>query len=139
MALLDRRNGEQGIIEGRFIQHVLQDQGKEIYGDIRKLQKRYNFKSNKWFTSSYSVSDKTMTYEHIAAQRFVDIKTRRVKGYRKGTRKVPPGKINKKIVFAIHNKPIWTHKKFIIKTLSFGFTEEVMENFRRLAKDEGLI
>lgn len=139
MALLDRRNGEQGIVEGRFIKSVLQDQGKEIYGDINKLQKRFGFSNPKWSKANYGITDNTMTYSHVAAERFVDIKTRNVKGYTKGTKKLPPGKMLKKKVFPIHNKPIWMHKKFIIKTLSFGFTEEVMENFRRLAKDEGLI
>ena len=139
MALLDRRNNDQGIVEGRFIKAVLEDQGKAIYSDINKLKARFSFTNPKWDKATVNISDDTMTYSAAAAERFVDMKTRKVKGYTKGTRKVPAGKIKKKIVFPIHNKVMWTHKKFIIKTLSFGFTGEVREQFQKLAKDEGLL
>ena len=136
MGLIDQRNGDLGIIEGRFIKHVLDDQADEILKDSKRGMK--GFKSAKWNKNKMQVDSNTLTYDTIAATRFVDMKTRRSKGYQRGSRKVPGGKRKKKN-YIIHNKPIFRHKKFIVRTLSFGFTDEIKENFRKLAQDEGLL
>lgn len=136
MALLDRRDRETGIIEGRFITHVLNEQGDEILKDSKKQMK--GFTSAKWSRNKMTINDNTLTYDTVAATRFVDMKTRRSKGYTRGNKKIPPGKKKKKN-FPIHNKPIFRHKKNIIRTLSFGFTDEVKNSFRQLAKNEGLL
>ena len=136
MGLIDNRKGDLGVIEGRFIKHVLDDQASEILKDSKKAMK--GFKSAKWSKNNMVVDANTLTYDTIAATRFVDMKTRRSKGYTRGTRKIPGGKKKKKN-FPVHNKPIMRHKKFIVRTLSFGFTDEIKENFRQLAKNEGLI
>lgn len=136
MGIIDRRKTDIGIIEGRFITHVLNDQAKEILLDSKRAMR--GFTSNKWSRNGATVNGDTLTYEQIAPTRFVDMKTRRSKGYTRGTRKIPAGKRKKKN-FPIHNKPIFRHKKFIVRTLSFGFTDEVKESFRQLAMDEGLL
>ena len=136
MGLIDNRKGDLGVIEGRFIKHVLDDQASEILKDSKKAMK--GFKSAKWSKNKMVVDANTLTYDTIAATRFVDMKTRRSKGYTRGTRKIPGGKKKKKN-FPVHNKPIMRHKKFIVRTLSFGFTDEIKENFRQLAKNEGFI
>lgn len=136
MGLIDRRNSEVGIIEGRFIKHVLDDQAGEIMKDSKRSMK--GFSSSRWARNGMTVTSDSLTYEFIAATRFVDMKTRRSKGYTRGNRKIPPGKKKKKN-FPIHNQPIFRHKKFIVRTLSFGFTDEVKASFKQLAKDEGLI
>lgn len=136
MGLIDNRKGDLGVIEGRFIKHVLDDQAGEILKDSKKAMK--GFKSAKWSKNKMTVDANTLTYDTIAATRFVDMKTRRSKGYTRGTRKIPGGKKKKKN-YPVHNKPIMRHKKFIVRTLSFGFTDEIKENFRALAKKEGLI
>jgi hypothetical protein len=136
MGLIDNRKGDLGVIEGRFIKHVLDDQAGEILKDSKKAMK--GFKSAKWSKNRMTVDANTLTYDTIAATRFVDMKTRRSKGYTRGTRKIPGGKKKKKN-YPVHNKPIMRHKKFIVRTLSFGFTDEIKENFRQLAKNEGLI
>ena len=136
MGLIDNRKGDLGVIEGRFIKHVLDDQAGEILKDSKKAMK--GFKSAKWSKNKMVVDANTLTYDTIAATRFVDMKTRRSKGYTRGTRKIPGGKKKKKN-FPVHNKPIMRHKKFIVRTLSFGFTDEIKENFRQLAKNEGFI
>lgn len=136
MGLIDNRKGDLGVIEGRFIKHVLDDQGAEILKDSKKAMK--GFKSGKWGKNKMSIDANTLTYDTIAATRFVDMKTRRSKGYTRGTKKIPGGKKKKKN-YPVHNKPIMQHKKFIVRTLSFGFTDEVKANFRELAKKEGLI
>lgn len=139
MGLIDSRDPDKGIIEGRFITAVLNDQAKSIIGDSRAEMRRRNFDNPKWRKNHINVNGNEMNYDTIAATRFTDMKTRIVKkGYSRGTRKVPPGKKRKK-ANPVHNRIIWRHKKFIIRTLSFGFTDEVKESFRKLAKDEGLI
>lgn len=136
MGLIDNRNGDLGVIEGRFIKHVLDDQADEILKSSKRGMK--GFKSAKWGKNKMTVDGNSLTYDTIAATRFVDMKTRKSKGYTRGSNKVPGGKKRKKH-FIVHNKPIMRHKKFIVRTLSFGFTDEIKENFRQLAKDEGLI
>ena len=136
MGLIDRRKTDIGIIEGRFITHVLNDQAKEIMQDSKRQM--HGFSSTKWGKNTMAVNSDTLTYDTIAATRFVDMKTRRSKGYTRGNRKIPPGKRKKKN-FPIHNAPIFRHKKFIVRTLSFGFTDEVKESFRKIAQDEGLL
>lgn len=136
MGLIDNRNADLGVVEGRFIKHVLDDQATEILKDSKKAMK--GFKSAKWSKNKMSVDANTLTYDTVAATRFVDMKTRRSKGHTRGTKKTPAGKKNKKN-YPVHNKPIMRHKKFIVRTLSYGFTDEVKEKFRQLAKDEALI
>jgi hypothetical protein len=137
MSILDRRNSEIGIIEGLFIRRTLQEQAKGIMQDSKRAMK--GFTNPKWNKRSMEVTDDTMTYSQIAPFRFVDMKTRRAKsGYNPNTRKLKAGKIRKKN-FPIHNKPIYTHKRFIIRTLSFGFTEEVKNQYRELAKVNDLL
>ena len=136
MGLIEQRNGDLGIIEGRFIKHVLDDQADEILKDSKRGMK--GFTSAKWNKNKMQVDGNTMTYDTIAATRFIDMKTRRSKGYQRGSRKVPGGKRKKKN-YIVHNKPIFRHKKFIVRTLSFGFTDEIKENFRKLVQEEGLL
>lgn len=137
MSVLDRRNTEVGIIEGLFIRRTLQEQAKGIMQDSKRAMK--GFKSAKWNNRSTDVSSDTLTYTQIAPFRFVDMKTRNSSsGYNPGTKKMKAGKIKKKN-FPIHNKPIFTHKRFIVRTLSFGFTEEIKNQYRELAKINNLL
>lgn len=139
MGLIDSRDPDKGIIEGRFITAVLNDQAKSIISDSRAEMRRRNFDNPKWLKNNIKSDKNTLSYDTIAPTRFTDMKTRIVKkGYSRGTKKVPPGKKRKK-ANPVHNRIIWRHKKFIIRTLSFGFTDEVKESFREMAKNEGLI
>ena len=140
MGLIDSRDPDKGIIEGRFITAVLNDQASSILSDSKAEMRRRRFRQSKWEKKSATVNNNELTYNTASVIRFVDMKTRMVKkGYSRGTgRKVPPGKKRKK-QHPVHNRIIWRHKKFIIRTLSFGFTDEVKESFRELAKNEGLI
>ena len=140
MGLIDSRDPDKGIIEGRFITAVLNDQAKSILKDTRSEMGRRKFRQSKWLKVKAGINGNELDYSTISPIRFVDMKTRIVKkGYSRGTgRKVPPGKKRKK-QHPVHNRIIWRHKKFIIRTLSFGFTDEVKESFRELAKNEGLI
>ncbi|WP_018676131.1 hypothetical protein [Riemerella columbina] len=138
MGLLDERKSEKGIIEGRFIKAMLEQYGEDVLKSSKRVRSRNQFRSSKWERSSISVSDNAVDYRIPAPMRFVDMKTRKSKGYTRGTRKVPGGKRKKKN-YPVHNKPTMVHKKFLVKSLSYGFTEEVKQQFRALANREGLL
>lgn len=137
MGLSENRNRNVGIIEGLFIRKTLEDHAKIILEDTKRQM--VGFTSRKWSKRGMSVNDTTLTYSHISAFRFVDMKTVRAKsGYSIGSKKVRKGKIKKKF-FPIHNSPIFSSKRFLIRRLSFGFTDEVKNSFEQLAKDSGLL
>ncbi|AFR35905.1 hypothetical protein [Riemerella anatipestifer] len=135
MGLLDERKTDVGVIEGRFIKAKLQQYGEDVLKSSKKHRRINRFSSSKWDTGSISVSDNAVDYRILAPMRFVDMKTRKSRGYTRGTRKIPGGKKKKKN-YPVHNKPTMVHKKFLVKSLSFGFTEEVKQQFRALAEKE---
>lgn len=120
-----------GVIEGRFIRHQLKVYGEDVMKSSKRVRDRSGFSSEVWDKSGVSQSDKSLTYKVPMAMRFVDMKTRTSKGFTKGTRKKAPGKKKKKN-YPVHNKPTMAHKRYLVKMLSFGFTEEVKEQFRQL-------
>lgn len=139
MNILEQRKSDIGIIEGRFISKVLNDEGNAMLGDGEKVMRQRGFSSAKFFNHTISVNENEMTYKHTAAQRFVDMKTRSVGRTTSSKKKVQKsGRVSKKS-HPVHNKPIWSHKRFIIRKLSFGFTEEVKNSFRQLIQDESLL
>ena len=131
----DRKISDTPIFRA-FVERVLKKRAKDISAAQNEVLA--GFSSGFWKRKFIKSDDTNLIYTHLAAHRFVDMKTRRSRGYTRGTRKIPGGKKKKKN-FPVHNKPIMRHKKFIVRTLSFGFTDEIKENFRQLAKDEGLI
>lgn len=136
MNLLEQRKSDIGIIEGRFITKTLNDEGNAILEDSDKVMRRRGFSSSKFYDHDISVNNNEMTYSHTAAERFVDMKTRNVTNATSSSKKVRrSGKVSKKS-HPIHNKPIWSHKRFIIRKLSFGFTEEVKNSFREVLSKE---
>ena len=127
MSLLDRRNTSTGIIEQRFITAKLNQMGKDILSESKREQK--GFTSAKWNHVSVNTSDNTLTYEHLPQHRFVDMKTRNAGNRTSLTKKrLKTGKIRKKF-YPIHNKVIWSNKRFLVKELSFGFTDAVKKQF----------
>lgn len=127
MSLLDRRNTSTGIIEQRFITSRLNKMGKDILSESKREQK--GFTNAKWNNVSLNTSDNTLTYEHLPRHRFVDMKTRNAGARTSATkRRLKTGKIKKKF-YPIHNKVIWTNKRFLVKELSFGFTDAVKKQF----------
>ena len=138
MSLLERRSQKQGIVEGLFIKKTLEEQAKGILDASKRAMK--GFTSPKWNKRKMVIDEDTMTYSQISPFRFVDMKTRKAKsGYNPATRKLKAGKVRKKKSFPIHNKPIMHHKRMIVRTLSFGFTQEVMAQFEELAKINNLL
>lgn len=134
MSLLKQRAGRTGSIEDRFIEQTLRDQAASIIKDSRREQR--GFTSAKWRKVDMSVDKNTLTYQHLAVHRFVDMKTRKASRYIAATRKMKANREKKKKYYPIHNKVIMSHKRFLVKTLSFGFTDEVKAQFRELAERE---
>lgn len=136
MNILEHRKSDIGIIEGRFITKTLEDEGNGMLEDSEKVMRQRDFSSAKFFNHSISVKENELEYSHTAAERFVDMKTRRIGRTTSKSKKVRrSGKVSKKS-HPVHNKPIWTHKRFIIRKLSFGFTEEVKNTFREALPKE---
>ena len=133
MNRLEARNSDLGIVEGRFVEQMLRDQAASILKDSRREMR--GFSQSKWRNVKMSVDKNTLSYQHLAIHRFVDMKTRKSSNYSSATRKMKSGREKKKN-YPVHNKVIYQHKRFIIKSLSFGFTDEVKEQFRALVESE---
>jgi hypothetical protein len=122
MGLLQDRTNPDDILKGRFIRKVLQSTG----ADINKAQNAYfasrGFNmSNGWNDRTFSVTDNALDYSHLKKHRFVDMKNREVNGKKR------PKKSHK-----IHNKIFWGNYNNVIRELSFGFSEEIKEELRKL-------
>ncbi|VDH05862.1 hypothetical protein [Bergeyella zoohelcum] len=132
--LISERNSSDGVIEARFIRAALQRYGEDVMDSSKKARskartidtnrtgkkRKYKtgFSSSEWDSASTIKVDKNkMTYTIPKPMRFVDMKKQKQK---------------KKRNHPVHNKPTSGHKRYLIRTLSFGFTEEIKEKFRQL-------
>lgn len=131
MGLLDQRNTNIGVIEGRFIESTLKEYGERVMKGSKKIMVERGFSSPIWNRAKVAVNQNVLDYDVALAQRFVDMKTRTSKGYTSGTKKRPPGKKPKKH-HPVHNKIVMGHKKHLVRTLSFGFTEKVKRQMKEL-------
>ena len=119
--LQDRKAVSDAIAKGRFINHVLKEEAKEINADITK--RLSGFTAAFWSKRNLSVSDTTLTYTTLLQHRFADMKTRQTK----------TGVITKKR-YKIHNAPIYGHLNNIARELAVGFTKDVKHRFKTLEK-----
>lgn len=122
---------ELGVIEKRFIQRELKKYAEGFTRSVRRVQSSRGFSSGIWNNNSFAVGENEMEYRLPKAQRFVDMKTRNAKGYTKGTRRIPSGKEKKKY-HPVYNNIVMGWKKYLVRSLSFGFTEEVKNQFQKL-------
>lgn len=117
MAILENlSNRTKTILERRYIDQVLDEEGENIVSEQNRLDKKYNFTTTVGRGRSHRVNDGRLVLEHNIVQRFVDM--RKIKGVRK-KRKTP-----------IHNKVIFTHFNSILGKLRFGFTKALQEQLR---------
>ena len=131
MDILEGRNSDTAI-EERFVNHVLRQQAVSIMRDSRREMR--GFSQSKWRRAKMIVDKNELTYQHLGVHRFVDMKTRKTKTKIAATKKYKANRIVKKKAYPIHNKVIFSHKRFLIKQLSFGFTDSVKAQFRRLVE-----
>jgi hypothetical protein len=121
MSLLQKRkDNARAIAEGKFIEITLKNEGQEINQAIDKAMS--SFRSAFWRDKGMIVRGNTLEYRHKKQHRFNDMKTRTSKS--KGT-------IRKKRNI-IHNKIIYGHLNNIARELSFGFTDAVVAELKKL-------
>ncbi|MGG5599339.1 hypothetical protein ACPDHJ_05995 [Myroides sp. C8-3] len=101
-------------LKGRFINRVMSDAGQEMNADIAKVISANAFSDSKWDKRNVIASDSGLTYSHLAAHRFVNMKWNTVNG-----------KSVKKHYYPIHNQIIMSHYNNIVSELKYGFTEAV--------------
>ena len=122
-----------GIIEGRFIRHELNKYGDGLRGSVRRVQRSRGFSSAVWFRDTFSVGDSSLVYRFPRVQRFVDMKSR-VYYKKKNGERVALGK-GRKRAHPIYNKPSFGWRKYLVRSLSFGFSEEVRRQFQNLKEE----
>lgn len=116
-----RSQGTSGIAEGRFIRKVLQGQGEEILSSQDRKMSR--FSSPDWFEKRGIKADESkLAITELKKHRFIDMRTCRT---RSGGKK-------KKKNYPIYNKIMFGHLNNIVRELSFGYTEEVMQEMKKL-------
>lgn len=121
MGIRDRRiEGTSGIAEKRFIGKILRKEGENIL--LAQEKKMARFKSPEWFQRRGSkASEERLIITALKKHRFVDMKYRNNKSGRRKKKNHP-----------IYNKIIFGHYSEIVKRLSFGFTDSVMEEMSKL-------
>jgi len=121
MSLLQKRkDNARAIQEGKFIEITLTNEGNEINQAIDNAMS--SFRSAFWRDKSMNVRSNTLEYRHKKQHRFNDMKTRT---------SASKGTIRKKRNI-IHNKIIYGHLNNIARELSFGFTDAVVEDLKKL-------
>ncbi len=124
MGLREKRNeNARAIAEGRFISHVLSEEGKELNQDIDKKMTADGFRSGFWRDKTMTVtgSGNNLEYRHKKPMRFVDMSVRITKGGRQ-----------KKASHKIHNRIIYGRLNPIAHQLSYGFTDAVVADMLKL-------
>lgn len=114
MNLRQNRNSQRdAVLEGRFIAHVLENEAVDINQDIGK--RVAGFQSAFWKERTFTVRENRLIYAHRKGYRFVDMKTRDSK---KGVRR--------KRNYTVHNRVLYGHANEIVKELSVGFTDAIV-------------
>lgn len=121
MSLLQKRKDNvKAIAEGKFIEITLKKEGQEINQAIDKAMS--SFRSAFWRDKAMTVRSNTLEYRHKKQHRYNDMKTRTSK---------KNGTIRKKRNI-IHNKIIYGHLNNIARELSFGFTDSVVAELKKI-------
>lgn len=111
------------IAEGRFIRHVLKEEATNIVQAQTKKMHENSFTTNAFFAArkiKQNESDATIAFKKL--HRFVDMKSRKTKA----------GITRKAKAYPIYNRIIFGHIPNIVRRLSFGFTDSVIEDFKKL-------
>jgi hypothetical protein len=121
MSLLqERTNRTNEVLEGKFIRKSLHETGTDI---VKEQAKRMaNFKQGFWKNVVFTVTDKQLDFTFDTRHRFADMKTRKSK----------KGK-NKKKSYPIYNKVIFSKYNYLIRELTFGYTDAVKDELRQLS------
>lgn len=97
------------IIEQKYIQQVLTEEGKNIEQAQDDVFNNRNIPDLIRSSRSFTVQDTTLTHKHDIRQRFDDMKRVRFR---------------KQKSTGAHNKIIWGHLNNIVFRLAYGFTQD---------------
>ena len=112
----------EDILKGKFIRQVLGNTAKDIDNAQIKLMTSRGFERQEWYSGrSFNITDASLTETLLTKHRFIDMKTRDSK----------KGKHPKKN-YPVYNKIIWGHYNNLVRELSFGFTEAVTDDLRKI-------
>lgn len=125
MNLIEKRKDNANLIaKGRFIKTVLDDQAREIKEAQTQYMTGKGFSQDKFFSKRrFETNEDQLTATFLKLHRFVDMKTRTTKD----------GVIRKKN-HPIYNRIIFGHIPNIVRTLSFGFSDAIIEEMKKLEK-----
>lgn len=118
-----RKDNARMIAEGRFIRFVLKEESESIVEAQTKRMREFSFTTPTFFDQrgiKTENNDATIAFKKL--HRFVDMKTRNTKN----------GVIRKTKSYPIYNWIIFGHISNIVRRLSFGFTDDVIEQFKKL-------
>jgi hypothetical protein len=116
---------KDSIAEKRFVQLTLSEEGKDLVLAHKKAINRFLNLETGQTAQRISMQVKAsgmggeLQIQHLARQRFLDMKTRQTKNGPK-----------RKHAFPIHNRIIFGHFNSIVGRLKFGFTEEIKRSLQ---------
>lgn len=116
-----RKDNADHVLKKRFIKRVLTTEGKSIIQAQKDRMRENDFSNPKFNLLALSVSDFRATFSLLKLHRFVDMKTRNTKN----------GIIKKKN-YPIYNQIVFGHLNNIISEISFGYTDTVIEEMKKL-------
>jgi len=108
-----------GLLEKRYTQKVLQEEGQSI--DTAMLKEMTSFSGPTQSGRSFHVVNTTLLYRHKPRHRFIDMHKRQTKA----------GVIRKKS-YPIHNRILYGHISNIITRLKWGFTDDVVQEMKKM-------
>lgn len=123
MSILDRRQENADLVlKGRFIRKVLDEQSQSIDKAQTNIMNKGGFSTPELFSRrSFQTEDEQMTMKVLTVHRFIDMKSR----------KTETGVIRKKS-HPIYNRIIFGHIPNIVRQLSYGYTDAIIEEMKKL-------
>lgn len=111
----------KNLLEDRFIQKILGEEGYNIKKAQIEMMASRGFTSPELLSNiKTQVTGTTMTHTDLLRHRFIDMKTREVRGQKKKVKSHP-----------IHNRILFGHMNNVVRRLSFEFTEEAKKQIRQ--------
>lgn len=123
--LISRRaENADHILKKRFIKRVLTQEGNSILSEQRKRMQENSFSNSNFNKTKLDVSDFVASFTFKKLHRLVNIKTRKTKDV-----------IIRKKSYPIYNQVIFGHLNNIISEISFGYTDAVIHEMKKLEND----
>jgi len=119
--IANRAENADHVLKKRFIKRVLTQEGNSILSEQKKRMQEYSFQNPNFSRTNLNVSDFVATFTFAKLHRLVNIKTRKTR----------QGVIAKK-AYPIYNQLVFGHLNNIIKEISFGFTDAVIHEMKKL-------